>query len=272
MNGLEELQRNWEGLAQTDPLWAICTDPARREGKWSREEFFATGKHEIERVMECLRSLHLAPDRNSPALDFGCGAGRLTRAMAGYFPQCWGLDIAPTMVRLATEYNRDAPQCHFLLNERSDLKTLASDHFGFVYTSIVLQHMAPPYSKQYLEELLRVTRPGGVLVFQLLDSLRAGLLTQWRQKIGLRRRLRRFTAKDGEYFMDSHVIGECEIRRLITSAGGRIVDVRFTNSIESNFNGRLEYLSAAPARGYVSKQYCVIKQPPQSKREEAFGA
>src|SRR5690348_9101645 len=121
MNPLAEAKRNWEGLAQTDPLWAICTDPEKRHSKWSREEFFATGRDEIARVLECVKSLGLELDRSAPALDFGCGVGRLTRGMAAYFPECWGVDISPTMVRLAKEFNQDQPRCNFAANERPEL-------------------------------------------------------------------------------------------------------------------------------------------------------
>jgi hypothetical protein len=45
------------------------------------------------------------------------------------------------------------------------------------------------------------------------------------------------------------------------TAGASIVDVRCTNSTEQSFNGKLEYLSDLPAYGYVSKQYCAVKEP-----------
>jgi len=32
-----------------------------------------------------------------------------------------------------------------------------------------------------------------------------------------------------------------------------------TNTAAKNFNGQLRYLDEAPARGYVGKQYCVVK-------------
>ena len=268
MSSLAELQRNWEGLAQADPLWAICTDPARREGKWSREEFFATGQDEVERVMECARSLKMEIDRNHPALDFGCGVGRLTRALAGYFPECWGVDISPTMIRLAKELNRDFQQCRFALNEHSDLRSFRDGNFGFVYSSIVLQHIAPRFSRKYLAELARVTKPGGILVFQLLDEFRAGKVARWRQKLGVRRRLRRIAGgRNGNFAMDLHCVRESEVRRLMQKAGARVVDVRYTNSAEPSFNGKLQYLQSEPQRGYVSKQYCVVKEPSHRVKE-----
>lgn len=261
MSALAELQRNWEGLAQADPLWAICTDPEKRHGYWTREEFLATGQDEIQRVTECVHSLGLQLDRSRPALDFGCGVGRLTRAMAAYFPECCGVDISPTMLRLASEFNQDAPNCKFLLNDRRDLLCFEKDHFGFVYSNIVLQHMPSRLCRRYLREMVRVTRPGGILVFAAVDAFRVGLLEQLRQKVGLRRTLRRFSSRTKEnYSMDLHACPEAAVRRALAEAGARIVDVRWTNSADPCFNGKLKYLESEPAPGYVSKQYCAVKE------------
>lgn len=270
MGSLRDLQRSWEGLAQADPLWAICTDPARRNRKWRKDEFFATGDDEIRTVMECLGSLHLDADRNAPALEFGCGVGRLTRAMAAYFPECWGVDISRTMVRLAAEFNHDVPQCRFVLNERDDLREFHDGQFGFVYSSIVLQHIPPRYSKPYLAELVRVLKPGGILVFQVLDDFRAPLLARWRQRLGLRRRMRDLTAgRNGSHFMDLHCIREADVRRVLQAAGAKVVDVRLTNSADPSFNGKLCYLETGPEQGFISKQYCVIKNAVTLRKEQA---
>ena len=272
MSSLRELKRNWEGLAKSDPLWAICTDPARRNGNWSREEFFATGKNEFRTVIECLRSLELKVDFSGAALDFGCGVGRLTRAMAAYFPECWGVDISPTMVRLAAEFNQDVPPCRFVLNEHGDLRPFRDGQFTFVYSSIVLQHIAPRYSQQYLAELVRVLKPGGILVFQLLEEFRAGAVARWRQRLGLRRKLRKLTSRgNGCYFMDLHYLREQTVRRLMQAAGARVMDVRLTNSAEPSFDGNLHYLETEPAQGWISKQYCVIKGEAALRKEERFG-
>src|SRR6202035_1236401 len=158
---------NWEGLAEADALWAICTDPSKNHSRWTREDLFAAGRKEVAVVLEYAHRLGLCIDKTSPVLDFGCGVGRLTRALAEYFPGCCGVDISPTMIQLAQELNRDIPNCRFLLNESAELPTLPNNHFGFIYTSIVLQHIAPPYSRKYIAELVRVLKPGGMLIFQL---------------------------------------------------------------------------------------------------------
>ena len=259
MNSLKELQRNWEGLAQVDPLWAICTDPAKRHNQWTREEFFATGCKEIEAVLGYAAGIGICIDKTAPAFDFGCGVGRLTRALGKYFPECVGVDISPAMITLARELNRNLPNCRFQLNEDIQLTGLPDNYFGFIYTSLVLQHIAEPCSHEYIAELVRVLRPGGVLIFQVPEKLRAKTLVRVRARLALRSRLQSILGRPKPYAMEMHCIRESVIRKLITHNGARVVDVAITNSCDPSFSGALQYLAQEPLHGYVSKQYCVIK-------------
>lgn len=260
MNSLKELQRNWEGLAQADPLWAICTDPRKRNSQWTREDFFATGRKEIETVLGYAARIGIYIDKTAPALDFGCGVGRLTRALSAYFPECTGVDISPTMISMAQELNRDRPRCYFQLNEGARLKSLPDNYFGFIYTSLVLQHIAEPCSHEYIAELVRVLKPDGVLIFQVPERLRASSLTKVRTRLALRSRLQSVLGRQKPYAMEMHCIKESAIRKLIAHNGARVVDVAITNSCDPSFSGDLRYLTQEPLHGYVSKQYCVIKR------------
>jgi ubiquinone/menaquinone biosynthesis C-methylase UbiE len=259
MKSLEELQRNWEGFARTDPLWAICNDPKKQNHRWTQEDFFATGKNEAKMVLQCAAELGISIDWNAPALDFGCGVGRLTQALAAHFPECWGVDISPTMISLAKEFAQEILQCRFLLNEQDRLPGLQDNYFGFVYTSIVLQHMPPKYSRGYLAEFLRVLRPGGVLIFQLPDTLRTGPVTKLRAKLALRSKVKDVLRRDKSYAMEMHCLKESLARKLVEESGGVVLDVRLTNSTDPAFCGDLQYLVDEPKSGYVSKQYCVVK-------------
>jgi SAM-dependent methyltransferase len=259
MNSLKELQRNWEGLAQADPLWAICTDPSKRNRQWRQEEFFATGRKEIETVVGYAARVGLCTDKTSPALDFGCGVGRLTRALAEYFPECCGVDISPTMISTAQELNRDRPRCYFQLNEDTQLQPLPDSYFAFIYSNLVLQHIPEPYSHRYIAALVRVLRPGGVLVFQVPERLRANSLTKVRTRLALRSRLQSILGREKPCDMEMHCIKEPVIRNLIAQNRARVVDVALTNSCDPSFSGDLQYLTQEPLHGYVSKQYCVVK-------------
>jgi ubiquinone/menaquinone biosynthesis C-methylase UbiE len=118
----------------------------------------------------------MPPGDNGRALDFGCGVGRLSRALLSYFPEVYGVDISPRMVTLAKE---NAPSCTFVLNQNDNLKLFQSDFFDFVYSNIVLQHQpSKDIAKSYIAEFVRVTKPGGTIVFQMPYRL---TLRRWLQ-------------------------------------------------------------------------------------------
>lgn len=167
---LKELQKNWDLFGKKDPLWAILTHPDKKGGKWDLDAFFETGEREIKRLLRSLDRLEVSLTANK-ALDFGCGIGRLTQALAHHFDEVTGVDIAPSMIDLANKYNKNKANCRFLLNESDDLSVLPSDSFNLVYTNITLQHMAPQYAFKYLQEFGRILAPDGILVFQLPANL-----------------------------------------------------------------------------------------------------
>jgi SAM-dependent methyltransferase len=155
-------QKEWEDLAQLDPLWAILSDNRKQFGGWDEEEFFASGEREIALLM---KSCRFAAGDHGKVLDFGCGVGRLSRALLRYFSAVYGVDISTEMIRLAKEYT---PSCTFLLNPEDDLRLFASDFFDFVYSNIVLQHQRTKrIAMSYITEFLRVLKPGGMVVFQM---------------------------------------------------------------------------------------------------------
>jgi ubiquinone/menaquinone biosynthesis C-methylase UbiE len=163
---LRAQQSQWDELARCDPFWAVLSDPARRHGGWSTEEFFATGEREIADLMRRAQRFAL-PAARSAALDFGCGVGRLTQALAARFESVTGVDIAPAMIDLARRYNRHGERCRYIVNDEDDLRIFPARSFDFLCSQITLQHVPPRYSLNYLREFVRVLRPGGMLVFQL---------------------------------------------------------------------------------------------------------
>ncbi|MBD1905968.1 class I SAM-dependent methyltransferase [Funiculus sociatus GB2-A5] len=163
---LEELKRNWNEFGRRDPLWAILTNPTKKGNKWEPDEFFKTGEEEIESVINYINSLGIAYSRKK-ALDFGCGVGRLTQALFHYFDEACGIDIAPSMIELARKYNRYGDKCQYYVNESDDLRLFKDNSFNFIYSKIVLQHIRPEYSKNYIKEFLRILTPGGLMVFQI---------------------------------------------------------------------------------------------------------
>lgn len=146
-------------------MQAILT-PTDHAARWDRDAFFKSGRDEILAMMtDADRLVPGLPRRR--ALDFGCGIGRLTSALAGHFDEVLGLDIADSMVEAARAQHANLQGCRFEVNLRSDLQHLPAGHFDFVLAWIVLQHMQPALMKQYIAEFIRVLSPGGLLLFQV---------------------------------------------------------------------------------------------------------
>ncbi len=166
---LKHLSQTWDAFGEVDAMWAISSLPDKLGGKWDPEEFFATGRAEIDALMAQLHALG-APERFSRCLDFGCGIGRLSRALAHYCDRVVGVDIAPSMIERAKRLNPDANVYDWRLNQRPNLELLESESFDFIYTNLVLQHMRPRIARSYVAEFFRIARRNAWIVFSLPDS------------------------------------------------------------------------------------------------------
>jgi SAM-dependent methyltransferase len=244
---LRTLRRHWDAYGREDPFWAILTHPDKAHGRWDAEDFFRTGRDEIGSVLSYLASLGLAVGRDR-ALDFGCGAGRLTQALAGHFDEVVGVDIAPSMLELARLHDRTG-RCRFELNETDSLSGLASGTFDFVYSNIVLQHVEPRFTRRYLGEFLRVLRPGGVLLFQLPAERLPVAARGFKALVPKRLRAawRRLRSSLTFPRMEEHGVPREDVEAFLASAGGDVMDVRPDDSTGPEWRG-YRYCVRKPAR------------------------
>jgi SAM-dependent methyltransferase len=130
---LSEVQQYWDRQAHTDPMWAAA---------WGK------------------------PVARRSALDFGCGIGRLTHALAEHFDQVYGVDISPGMIELARLHNRKGARVEYVCNPDTRLGEFANGSIDMIYSWITLQHVRPRFARRYMSEFLRVLAPGGLLLFQ----------------------------------------------------------------------------------------------------------
>ncbi len=220
---LADIGRAWSRLADADPLWAICVRREAKHGGWDVAEFYATGVAEIEATLTRAGQLGLRTSGRH-ALDFGCGAGRLTRPLAAHFELVEGVDIASGMLELAGRDNPVAHRCRFVLNTRPDLALFGAGEFDLVYSSFVLQHLPPGLTMTYLAEFARVLRPGGSLIAQLPTRPRwtpRGLLYRCLPASALgviQRRLLGYAAP-----MRMHGLAERQVRGLLAAHGVEVL-------------------------------------------------
>ena len=226
--GLERHRQDWERLAEIDPLWAILTVPGRKGGRWNVDEFFGTGEAEIAHVFSVADTLG-RPARRKRALDFGCGVGRLTRALGSRFDAALGVDISAAMVDQAQRLNEGFPAIEFSVNAAPDLALLETDSFDFVYSSMALQHIATvPDIERYVADFLRVARPDALVVFGLPHHIPSLWSFQPRRRAYAL--LRRFGVSEQWMLrrtpltpMRMTTVPEADVRRLIEREGASVL-------------------------------------------------
>jgi FkbM family methyltransferase len=171
---LQHLRRVWQTLGRDDPMWAVLSHADKRGGRWDPEEFLATGEVEVDVQLAALAAAGL-PAGRWLALDFGCGAGRLSRAMARHFEHVIGIDVSASMVEAARRLNADVRNLEFRENASPRIERIADASIDFVFSHITLQHIPGELAEGYVAEFFRVLAPGGVAAFQFVEDNDASL-------------------------------------------------------------------------------------------------
>ena len=255
---LDEYAKEWQGNAEADPLWVILTDSRYYGRKWDVAGFFATGEEEIERVFKFMDGAAIAAPSGS-FLDFGCGVGRISRALRRRFQHGFGVDISPKMVELARTYVNDV---EFIANQTDSLVGFDDASVDFVYSHIVLQHIPNEYQERYIDEFLRVLRPGGLAVFQipveLINRREAEVPLTFRVKqavkralpflVVLKRMLVPPKAAHYEFRYEMHPLPDCSVQSIISRRGCLVEARPATNSCEADHNGRVEFFDLTEHR------------------------
>jgi len=226
---ISNIQKNWEKFGQTDALYAILSHTDKKGNKWDIKEFFDTGKVDIQNILD------LCNDSNCKinfkrALDFGCGAGRLTQALSDKFQKVVGIDISYPMIDLANKYNKYGNKCKYIVNTKDNLEIFSDNSFDFILTLIVLQHNPQKAIKNYIKEFIRILDKGGILVFQLpyaaKNPLKSSIKAQCKKIINI------ISLKP---VMEINYINNIEIIKLIKNSGGKIINIIEDTKPEPDF-------------------------------------
>ncbi len=96
-------------------------------------------------------------------LDWGCGHGRVIRhfAQQGQASEAWGVDIEPENVGWLQDNIPGVTAATVPLLPPSGLPSM---HFDLIYGISVMTHLTREVQEQWLAELKRITKPGGLVV------------------------------------------------------------------------------------------------------------
>ena len=242
--------RDWQELAELDPLWAIASTPGKRFGGWERDEFFATGERDTAPILARAEELGY-PGRWTSALDFGCGVGRTSRALAARFEHVVGVDIAPAMIARGRELNTDVPNLELVVNEGGGLSLLGNRRFDLVFTRVVLQHQpSREVARAYIEQFVRLIEPDGLVAFQLPTHIprRNRLLVARRAYVALRTLrvpTRVLYERLGLHPIRMLFVPQPQVEAWVSGAGGRVLTVDNVRNRQGVVNSTF-YVAASP--------------------------
>lgn len=167
---LDKMRQDWDERARENARYYVATG----QTEWTDEEFFASGEKSIEEdILTDMTNICQGRDPKAMrVLEIGCGAGRLTRALAKLFGEVHAVDVSGEMVARAKAALKDFPNAHVYQNNGCDLTVVPELEFDFAYSVIVFQHIpSREVIETYVCEVNRLLRPGALFKFQVQGFL-----------------------------------------------------------------------------------------------------
>ena len=166
---LEKMQADWDARARENARYYVQT----AQENWSDDEFFASGEQTVrEQILNDMINIcqGRAP-KQMRVLEIGCGAGRVTRALASVFGEVHAVDVSGEMIQMAKTALASYPDAHVYQNNGMDLAVLPpplNGAFDFAFSTIVFQHIpSREVIENYVSEVHRLLRPGSLFKFQV---------------------------------------------------------------------------------------------------------
>jgi SAM-dependent methyltransferase len=165
----DRVATQWATLGEQDAHWSVVTDERYRSLAFPShaEEFFGSGRHTAS-LLELFAARNNVAIDGAHVLEFGCGTGRITAALAGSFGKVTAVDISQGHLDFCRESVAGGGQTNvdFVhLKSLDDATTLAP--CSVLFSTIVLQHNPPPLAHYLLDQGLSKVAAGGVALFQV---------------------------------------------------------------------------------------------------------
>jgi SAM-dependent methyltransferase len=218
---------DWEELARREPYFAILTSeglPDVGSGLVATPAYFETGEADVSSLLAAIAVLLGRDVPLTAALDFGCGAGRLTLPLARRTAKVVACDIAPTMLAHARKNATEAGLNNVTFIESSELAGLPPGGFGFVCSLLVLQHIPPRVGHPIIRTLVSLLAPGGIAALQITFERRGEGLRRLARATRGTSRLHRADAKVGRLALHTPANGydRAVILRDVSAANARV--------------------------------------------------
>ena len=163
---LEMMRAEWDARAKENAYHYVASS----QESWTPEEFYASGRQSVEELIvnDSARIYRGADLRQMTMLEIGCGAGRMTRALAEIFGDVHAIDVSGEMIARAREGMAGIENVHFHHTNGTDLAALPDVEFDFAFSFIVFQHIPEQaIIERYIHDVAERLKPGGLFKFQV---------------------------------------------------------------------------------------------------------
>jgi SAM-dependent methyltransferase len=173
----DRMRSDWNERAREDAHYYVAFGGRDQD----EDEFLATAADVLRSIEAQLKRLPAKANRRAwRALEIGCGPGRLVKPLSRHFGEIHGVDVSDEMIKLARQRLSDIPHAHFHATNGASLGQFADDSFDFVYSYAVFQHIpSRDVVLEYMREICRVLKPGGVFHGQFNGLPHAGDPNTW---------------------------------------------------------------------------------------------
>lgn len=133
------------------------------QGSDSVQIFLVSGLQSAQMIRDLLAKHQVQLEELSAILDFGCGVGRVMRhwvSLKG--PKLYGCDVNPELIAWCKE---NLPYATFQQNQPYGRLDLPDNTFDLIYAISIFTHLDAERQFFWMNELKRVLRPGGLLLF-----------------------------------------------------------------------------------------------------------
>jgi SAM-dependent methyltransferase len=156
----------WRRWGDDDPFYGVASWSGRqRDGAnpWTADDFYALGVSDWADFRDRWSRYGVNFGR---VIEIGCGAGRLTRAIAANVASVIGVDVSEGMISVAKAHVPE-PNVEFRLGDGISLPVETATADG-VFSAHVFQHLdSLDLARANFAEIARILKPGGTMMIHL---------------------------------------------------------------------------------------------------------
>ena len=191
-------------------------------GQYDLEAMYYNGRKGADWITALLEKNGLELGSFAAILDFGCGCGRVLRFWNGLtHTGVYGTDYNPSLIRWCAN---SLPFARVSVNAECSPLNYSENTFDMVYAISVFTHLSVEMQSFWLEELIRITKPGGYIIVTVHGVSRASVLSEEQLKQFHKGKL----IVRGERYFGTNICGAYHPRHYLEElAGGSLTELDY---------------------------------------------